>query len=469
MKKIITSSLFLGAVVALASYPVIASNYSNNINNVDFSLNEENNSKNRIKQVSLGFAHSAAITTDNEGKDHLYAWGANGFGQLGTGAKYGILEPHQELIPQEVDINQNGIFGNEGTIKQVSLGRYHSAAITNDGTNDHLYTWGANNDGQLGLGTTDEKNTPQEVDINGNGKLGDEGTIKQVSLGHDHSAAITTDNKGKDHLYTWGRSESGELGLGTKDYQTTPQEVDINGNGKLGDEGTIKQVSLGWYHSSVITNDGKNDHLYTWGWNWSGQLGLGEVGYQTTPQEVNIIENGTIKQASIGGFNSAVITNDGKNDHLYIWGNNNYGQLGLGITESKNTPQEVDINGNGKLGDEGTLNQVSIGGQHSSVITTDDEGNDHLYTWGRNSSGQLGLGVQTIHLQFIPQEVDINGNGWTGDEGTIKQVFLGDFYSAVITNDGTNDHLYTWGNNNYGQLGLGTKDYQITPQEVDIN
>ena len=226
MKKTITSALFLGAVLALASYPTFANNSSNNINNNDFSLNEENNSKNRIKQVSLGSKHSSAIATDNNGKDHLYTWGHNSSGELGLETK------DTKYTPQEVDINGSGILGDEGTIKQASLGRYHSSAITTDDeSKDHLYTWGFNWDGQLGLGITESKNTPQEVDINGNGALGDEETIKQVSLGGYHSSIITTDDLGKNHLYTWGFNDLGQLGIGTEvQQQLTPKEVKFNLN-----------------------------------------------------------------------------------------------------------------------------------------------------------------------------------------------------------------------------------------------
>ena len=336
MKKTITSALFLGAVLALASYPTFANNSSNNINNNDFSLNEENNSKNRIKQVSLGSKHSSAIATDNNGKDHLYTWGHNSSGELGLGTT------NTQTTPQEVDINGNGTSGDEGIIKQVSLGRSHSSVITNDDDGkDHLYAWGANALGQLGLGDNAEETIyiPQKVNF-------DEKTIKKVSLGWYYSSVITNDGT-NDHLYTWGYNFNGELGLGTTYDQNTPQEVDINGNGILGDEGIIKQVSLGGYHSAAITTDAGGDRLYIWGNNYYGQLGLRTTDEQTTPKEVDINQKGTLKQVSLGSTHSALITNDGENYHLYTWGNNSDGQLGLGTTDSQIIPQEVNINGNG--------------------------------------------------------------------------------------------------------------------------
>ena len=119
-------------------------------------------------------------------------------------------------------LNGLNISDSSTVVKEVSLGSYHSSAIVNDGTTDHLYTWGLNYDGQLGLGDNQDKNTPQEV-TTGDFALSEGETIKQVSLGDNHSSAIVND--GTDHLYTWGNNYNGELGLGNNIDKNTPQEV----------------------------------------------------------------------------------------------------------------------------------------------------------------------------------------------------------------------------------------------------
>ena len=218
MKKLTTLSLFLLSIIALVSGPTLAKNFPNDINNVDFSLYEENYSKNSIKQVSLGGEHSAVITNDGT-NDHLYTWGNNNSGELGRKG--------DNKIPGEVIA-----LNNKGTIKQVSLGFNHSAAITTDAERkDHLYTWGSNQYGQLGR--DGENKIPGEVNFK-------EETIKLVSLGGFHSAVITNDLI-NDHLYTWGRNNYGQLGIGTTDQKTIPQEVDINGNGMLGENEYLKK------------------------------------------------------------------------------------------------------------------------------------------------------------------------------------------------------------------------------------
>ncbi len=95
-------------------------------------------------------------------------------------------------------------------VTQVSLGPGHSAAITEDGA---LYTWGYNDYGQLGDGTTEEKHMPIKIMEN----------VQSVSLGQWNSAAITKDGV----LYTWGDYYCGILGDGTTENKLIPTKITI--------------------------------------------------------------------------------------------------------------------------------------------------------------------------------------------------------------------------------------------------
>ena len=285
----------------------------------------------------------------------------------------------------------------------VSLGHEHSAAITTDGD---LYTWGWNVYGQLGDGTTDNKHTPVKI-------MSD---VASVSLGKFHSAAITTDGD----LYTWGNNGEGQLGDGTTDKKYTPVKI-------MSD---VASVSLGDYHSAAITTDGD---LYTWGLNVYGQLGDGTTDKKYTP--VKIMSN--VASVSLGGYHSAAITTDGD---LYTWGWNSVGQLGDGTTDNKYTPVKI-------MSD---VASVSLGDYHSAAITTDGD----LYTWGNNYAGQLGDGE--TDNKDTPVKIMSN----------VASVSLRGIYSAAITTDGD---LYTWGNNDDGQLGDGTTDKKYTPVKIMSN
>ena len=244
----------------------------------------ENAQINDNSRLSLGYFHSAYITSDNI----LYMWGSNFSGQLGDGTTTVKYTP--------VRIMDN--------VKDVSLGYDYSAAITNDGG---LYTWGWNCIGQLGDGTTTDKYTPLKI-------MDD---AKSVSLGYEHSAAITNDGE----LYTWGYNYYGQLGTATNKY--TPVKIMDN----------VKSVSLKAYQSAAITND---DILYIWGYDDVKQLSDGTTTDKYTP--VKIMDN--VKLVSSGVSYFAAVTNDGS---LYTWGDNWGGQLGDGTTTNRNSPTLITI------------------------------------------------------------------------------------------------------------------------------
>ena len=325
----------------------------------------------------------------------LYIWGDNFCGQLGDGTHTDKTTP--------VKIMDN--------VASVSLGGLRSAAITTDGS---LYTWGSNG-GLIGDGTTEVKSTPVKIMDN----------VASVSLGDYHSAAITTDGS----LYTWGDNEYGQLGDGTTEDKSTPVKIMDN----------VASVSLGDEHSAAITTDGS---LYTWGYNLFGQLGDGESGFDENGDElistvpIKIMDNAA--SVSLGWYHSAAITTDGS---LYTWGRNYEGQLGDGTATKSSTPVKIMDN----------VASVSLGYKHSAAITTDGS----LYTWGDNYYGQLGNGTAGYTDKLTPVKIMDN----------VASVSLEYEHSAAITIDGS---LYTWGDNGWGQLGDGTTEDKLVPTKIII-
>ena len=326
-----------------------------------------------VKSVSVGYDHSAAITEDGS----LYMWGDNDYGQLGNGTT------ENSYVPIKIMDN----------VKAVSLNKhgYTSAAITEDGS---LYMWGVNLFGQLGNGEDgsgmknggfvyDQYTKKSSVPI----KIMD--NVKSVSLGYSHSAAITEDGS----LYMWGDNCNGELGNGESGYYENNYSKLSNVPIKIMDN--VKSVSLGYYHSGAITEDGS---LYMWGTNSYGKLGNSKIGYQSTVP-IKIMDN--VKSISLGYCHSGAITEDGS---LYMWGYNNSGQLGNGDSASKEngyyTYSAVPI----KIMD--NVKSISLGYWHSGAVTKDD----NLYMWGCNTNCQFGNGTYKGSTTPIKIEIPSTSN-----------------------------------------------------------
>ena len=241
-----------------------------------------------VKSVSLGSNlkaysgadnHSAVITENGE----LFMWGDNGSGQLGDGTHDSRSTP--------VKIMDN--------VKSVSLGYNHSAAITEDG---QLYLWGDNYCGQIGDRSRQDRYEPVEVMSN----------VKEVSLGWRHSAAITNDGD----LYLWGDNYYGQLGNFISGGDITSLDDDIESKEPVKILQNISTVSLGSEHSAAVTDDGvlylwgsnkhgqigsEKDYLFSHGYNEYGGYGNEETVYIDHP--VQIIPN--IKSDTSSSYTSS--------------------------------------------------------------------------------------------------------------------------------------------------------------------
>jgi E3 ubiquitin-protein ligase HERC4 len=222
-----------------------------------------------------------------------------------------------------------------------------------------LYSWGANTDGQLGLGHKQESETPTKIDGLPSGEK-----IVDVACGHSHVLALTS----KGHIYSWGNNESGECGLGFKNpVVLDPQKILIR---------NIIRVFAN-FHSMALTRDGK---LYVWGCNSYGSLGIPDSDNRNHPV---LLREGVVSAACGGGHSLALL----ENGDLLSWGSNTEGQLGMGDNTPRIVPEILPISG--KLRKK-KQHPVSIGCcfDHSFFVTNKGD----LYMWGLGHQGQLGRG-----------------------------------------------------------------------------
>ncbi|XP_061354679.1 ultraviolet-B receptor UVR8 isoform X1 [Gastrolobium bilobum] len=191
---------------------------------------------------------------------------------------------------------------------------------------------------------------------------------------------------------------------------------------------------LGFSRRSFSSEPGKR-FAALWGNGDYGRLGLGNLDSQWEPAVCPAFHNQTLKAIACGGAHTLFLTDNGC---VYAAGLNDFGQLG--ISESKN--YSVSVEPLRVFGHEKKIVQISAGYNHSCAITVDGE----LYMWGKNSSGQLGLGKRAPNMVPLPTKVEYL------DGITIKMAALGSEHSVAISDGG---EAFSWGMGMSGRLGHG--------------
>ncbi|XP_050978818.1 retinitis pigmentosa GTPase regulator b isoform X1 [Labeo rohita] len=200
------------------------------------------------------------------------------------------------------------------------------------------------------------------------------------------------------------------------------------------------KISCGDEHTALVTENGK---LFMFGSNNWGQLGLGTKTTVNKPTCVKALKSERVKLAACGRTHTLVYTSRG---NLYVSGGNNEGQLGLGDCDDRTSFHLVDF-----FSKHGQVKMLAAGSNTSAALTQDGR----LYMWGDNSEGQIGLGKESNAL--TPQEVSVGKR--------VSWVSCGYYHSAFVTVDGA---LFTFGEKDSGKLGLSTEKLAShkVPQQV---
>ncbi len=252
----------------------------------------------------------------------------------------------------------------------------------------------------------------------------------KVSAGWYHNCAILDDGD----LKCWGRDNHGQLGDGGSNTNTNaPSSTAID----LGSGRTAIAVSAGDYHTCAILDNGD---AKCWGKDSHGQLGDGGSNTDTTAPSSTAIDLGTGRTAvavSAGSRHTCAILDNGD---AKCWGQDSYGQLGDGGSNTDtNAPSSTAID----LGTGRTAVAVSAGWSDTCAILD----NGDLKCWGRDNFGQLGDGGSNTDTD-APSSTAID----LGSGRTAIAVSAGDYHTCAILDNGD---AKCWGKDSHGQLGDG--------------
>jgi len=421
------------------------------------------------RALSSGGASDTCALLDN---GTLKCWGQNTDGQLGLGDALargdGANEMGDSLPVIKLGRSKNKIatnslkpigdmspdlFAQTGQTNSTTFvsGAYHTCAILDNGT---VKCWGMNNLGQLGLG--DINNRADTVSEMGDSlptvDLGTNRTARSLAAGADHTCAILDNGSVK----CWGKNNVGQLGLG--DINNRGDAANEMGDNlpsvDLGTNRTARTIVAGGSFNCVILDNGS---VKCWGGNASGQLGqgnttllgdgAGEMG-DSLPT-VNLGTNRTAQTLAAGNNFTCAILDNGTTK---CWGSNIDGQLGQGTTTNAGDSAN-------QMGD--NLPVLNLG-TNLSVLKLFLSSNSAfgcailntgvLKCWGKNDTGQLGLG-------------DINNRGDAANEmgDNLTSIDLGTGRSARSLSSGwnhicallDNGTVKCWGQGASGRLGSG--------------
>jgi len=287
-----------------------------------------------VAAVAAGRLHTCALTSAGGVK----CWGDNEYGQLGDGT---TLDRH---TPVDVSGFPNGVAA-------VGAGGSHTCALTASGG---VKCWGDNEYGQLGDGTTVDRNTPVSVS-------GFTSGVGAVAAGGFHTCALTASGG----VECWGSNAYGGLGDGTTTDRYTPLDV-------FGLTSGVAAVAAGDFYTCALTT---SQGVQCWGSNAHGELGDGTTEERHAPIDVRGLANG-VTAVTVGQEHTCALTSVGG---VKCWGYNDFGQLGDGTMKERHTPVNVRGLTRGVIA-------IAAGVDHTCALTSAGG----VKCWGDNHDGQIG-------------------------------------------------------------------------------
>lgn len=307
-----------------------------------------------------------------------------------------------------------------------------------------------------------------------------------ITAGFIHNCGLVDESDSAfAQIKCWGDNTGGQVAIGTSgNMNTAPADICSTSSGTI-ETGTTKRWKCGTplrpgldisfsvgsgIHTCVISDPGASGTAQCWGLNNEGQLGDGQAcGSPSCTVPVNVCDVGASVPCGsdvLTGIVSIAVGYEHSCAYMYnggieCWGENNFGQLGDGTTTSRSTPVDVcqTYNSGTHQCDAVFSGASSVGAGYVHTCAVKDA---TARCWGRNSSGQLGDGTTTDRLTPITVSLSnvtaVAGGGYDGVYPRSQTCAL-----VQVT---SNNAMYCWGNNTYGQLGDSTNTNRTSPVAV---
>ncbi|KAF8765348.1 hypothetical protein HU200_008490 [Digitaria exilis] len=319
-------------------------------------------------------------------------------------------------------------------VQSIACGEKHAAIITKQG---QVFTWGEDNGGRLGHKTSDSVSYPKIIDSLSSIP------VKAVAFGAKHTCAVSISGE----LYEWGE---GIYSLGLWNDQCRRSQWFPHKLIGTSDGISVSQIACGQWHTAIVSSTGQ---LFTYGDGTFGVLGHGDTCSVSRPKEVESLRGLRTKSVACGPWHTAAIVetsgtpkNNAPGGKLFTWGDADGGKLGHTDKKSKFVPTRVE-----SLVDCDFI-KVSCGMSITVVLTITGV----VFTIGSKGHGQLG--------NPRPENTSISVVEGPLKTEFVKDISCGASHVAVLTMNGK---VFTWGKGTEGQLGLGDYVDRRSPTLVE--